>query len=74
VAGGRVLPRPAERDERDPVLLEPGGLRVAEIGVGDHERVDRGRADQLVVPDHRVVLVGREQQHVVPRDPALLDQ
>ena len=44
-----AVPRAAERDERRPLLGEPGGLRVAEVGVGDDEGVDRGRAQQVVV-------------------------
>ena len=32
---------------------QPGGLRVAEVGVGDDERVDGGRAQQVVVPAER---------------------
>ena len=30
--------------------LQPGGLRVAEVGVGHDERVDGGGAQQVVVP------------------------
>ena len=47
--GVGVVPGPAERDERRPPLVEPGRLRVAEVGVGDDERVDRGGAQQVVV-------------------------
>ena len=32
-----------------PRSAQPGGLRVAAVGVGDHERVDRRGAQQLVV-------------------------
>ena len=45
--------------------LEPGGLRVAEVGVGDDEGVDGGRAQQVVVAVERVVVVAGEEQHVV---------
>ena len=56
---------PAERDERRPLLGQPGGLRVAEVGVGDDEGVDRGRAQQVVVAADGVVVVAGEEQHVV---------
>ena len=63
--GLRLVPGPAEGDERRPALLEPGGLRVAGVGVGHHEGVHGGRAQQVVVPGDRVVGVAGEQQHVV---------
>ena len=70
VPGGRLAPGPAERDERHAALGEPGGVRVAAVGVGDHEGVDGRGAEQLVVPVGGVVLgVGAEQQHVVARPP-----
>ena len=60
-----VVPRPAERDERRPLAGQPGGLRVAEVGVGDDEGVDGGGAQQVVVAADRVVRRTGEQQHVV---------
>ena len=68
VVGGLVVPRPAERHERRPPLPQPDGLRVAEVGVGDDERVDGRGPQQVVVPAQVVlVLADREQQDVVPR-------
>ena len=49
VAGVGVVPGAAERDERRPPRLQPGRLRVAEVGVGGDEGVDGGRAQQVVV-------------------------
>src|SRR5690606_21356091 len=52
-----VVPGSSEGDERRPPLLEPGGLRVAEVGVGDHEGVDRGRAKQILIARQRITAV-----------------
>ena len=65
VAGIGVVPRAAEGDERRAPLAQPRGLRVAEVGVGDDEGVDRGRAQQVVVPLERVGALPGEEQHVV---------
>ena len=68
VVGGLVVPRPAERHERRPALPQPDGLRVAEVGVGDDERVDGRGPQQVVVPAQVVLfLADREQQDVVAR-------
>ena len=78
VPGVGVVPRPAEGDERRPPLVEPVGLRVAEVGVGHDEGVDRGRAEQVVVAGQLVLGVAGvgagEQQHVVAGRAGRLDQ
>jgi hypothetical protein len=78
VRGLGVVPGAAEGDERRAALVEPVGLRVAEVGVGHHERVDRGRAEQVVVAGQLVLGVARlrpgEQQHVVAGRAGRLDQ
>ena len=74
VLGLGGVPRPTERDERRPPGLEPGSLGVAEVGVGDHERVDGGGAQELVVPRDRVVALAGEQQDVVAGRSGGLDQ
>ena len=53
-AGPRAPPR-AGRTPRTArrARLEPGGVRVAAVGVGDHEGVDGRGAQQLVVPVER---------------------
>jgi hypothetical protein len=65
VRGVRVVPRAAEGHERRAHAAQQLGLGGAGIGVGDHERIDRGGAQELVVPVERVVDVAGEQQHVV---------
>ena len=57
-----------------PLLAQPGGLRVAEVGVGDDEGVDGGRAQQVVVAADRVLVVAREEQDVVAGLLAGLDE
>jgi hypothetical protein len=49
-------------------------LRVAEIGVGDDEGVDGGRAQEVVVPADRIVRRTGEEEEVVAALTGGLDQ
>ena len=66
VVGTGLVPGPAEGHEGSTTLAQEAGLRRTGVGVGDHEGVHGGGAQQVVVPVERVVGVAREQQHVVP--------
>ncbi len=69
-----VVPGPAEGDEGGAALRQEAGLRRAGVGVGHHEGVDGGRAQQVVVAVQRVLRVTGEQQHVVAGARGGLDQ
>lgn len=63
MGGLGAVPRPPERHERRATFGQPGGLRVAEVGVGHDEGVDGGRPQHLVVSRDRILT--RDQQHVM---------